>query len=453
MGRRLVSVKGRIDGGPVAGGSGYELKIYDDEALAVPSTLYARSAGAVNQPNPMKPNAGMQSALLADRVAGDAFVTVNDVTGFQVGDLVPIYDGANTVYKVITIITPATRRLDLDQTLGFNFTVANGTLIGNEDMTGHMWFYVDDATDKFAQPKEVASGRLLPPLLFPVRVPTSAVEVAEEGTLVGTRPRINFIGGTITAVDNAGANRVDVTVAAAPDNASFVTTASEAGLSNEKVLGTTVIMAGTNAGRPAASLSGLLYVTTDSPITIQRDNGASWLAAGFQNPMTTAEDLIKGGASGAQARLAVGSNDFILSVIAGVVGWRYPVLASASAALGSDLTTFTNGTWQDGPSISCAAGTWILIGHAQLHVGGQNFMCARMGDGTTHVASGQYGGQTSTSTGESNVAFVAIVTPGSTTTYKLQFTGSTGGGGVVRAAIVDNGSGNNATRIAGLRIA
>src|SRR5437868_4363707 len=98
MARRLVSIKGRIDGGPVAGGSNYELRIYDDEALTTLSTLYARSAGGVNQPNGagagacMRPNAGANSPLALDRAAGDAFVTVNDVSDFQVGDLVNIYD-------------------------------------------------------------------------------------------------------------------------------------------------------------------------------------------------------------------------------------------------------------------------------------------------------------------------------------------------------------------------
>lgn len=38
------------------------------------------------------------------------------------------------------------------------------------------------------------------------------VEVADEGSLVGTRPRINFIGAGVTAVDVAASDRVDVTI-------------------------------------------------------------------------------------------------------------------------------------------------------------------------------------------------------------------------------------------------
>ncbi|MDM0041887.1 hypothetical protein QTI05_22795 [Variovorax sp. J22R193] len=44
-------------------------------------------------------------------------------------------------------------------------------------------------------------------------------------------------------------------------------------------------------------------------------------AVALTNPMTTAEDIIKGGASGVPARLAAGSNGQVLSVVAGAVAW------------------------------------------------------------------------------------------------------------------------------------
>lgn len=53
-----------------------------------------------------------------------------------------------------------------------------------------------------------------------------AVEVAKAGTLISTRPRINLIQGsnvTLTVADNPGANRADVTIAAAAGAASGVT--------------------------------------------------------------------------------------------------------------------------------------------------------------------------------------------------------------------------------------
>jgi hypothetical protein len=43
----------------------------------------------------------------------------------------------------------------------------------------------------------------------------SSIIVEDEGLVVGTRPILNFIGASVTAVDNPGLNRVDVTIVAA----------------------------------------------------------------------------------------------------------------------------------------------------------------------------------------------------------------------------------------------
>lgn len=227
MARRLVSVMVPTEGGPRAGGSGTEVRFYDDEALTTLSTPYQRATGAGTQPNGsgagacLRPNAGANSALLADRLAGDAFVTVVDVTNFQVGDLVPVQDAVNTVYRVITIITPATKRLDLDSALGFAFLAA-GTRVGNEDMKGHIWAYLDDVRDYHVQVKDIASGRLLPPVSIPVRTPTTTIDVQDEGTTVGSRGKLNFIGPDVTAVDNPGQVRVDVTIQGVPVGATYL---------------------------------------------------------------------------------------------------------------------------------------------------------------------------------------------------------------------------------------
>jgi hypothetical protein len=70
------------------------------------------------------------------------------------------------------------------------------------------------------------------------------------------------------------------------------------------------------------------------------------------NPMTTAEDIIVGGASGAPARLGVGSNGDVLTVSGGSVGWAAPsgggglVLISsqtlASAATNIDFSSISS---------------------------------------------------------------------------------------------------------------
>jgi hypothetical protein len=59
--------------------------------------------------------------------------------------------------------------------------------------------------------------------------------------------------------------------------APFITTAAAAGLSNEFVLGTQIIMKGTLAARPAASINGRLYYVTDTgSARLTRDTGSAW---------------------------------------------------------------------------------------------------------------------------------------------------------------------------------
>lgn len=65
----------------------------------------------------------------------------------------------------------------------------------------------------------------------------------------------------------------------APTTADYVTGSAQAGLSAELVLGTAVIMAGTEAARPAAALAGRLYFATDTT-RIFRDTGAGWTTIG-----------------------------------------------------------------------------------------------------------------------------------------------------------------------------
>lgn len=244
MGRRLISVMTPKRGGPRAGGSNWEVRFYDDPGRVTLSTVYRRETGAGTQPNGagagacLKPNTGWNTALLADRLAGDAFVTVVDVGTFQVGDSIPIFDGVNSVDKIITAITPATKRLDLDETLGFAFAAAN-TKVGSEDVQGHVWGYLDDASDKYVQVKDISSGRLLPIVGIPSKVPATTIELQEEGVAVSTRGKVNFIGAGVTVADDVANVRANVTIDAAPSAADYLVGTAQAGLSAEIVVGAT----------------------------------------------------------------------------------------------------------------------------------------------------------------------------------------------------------------------
>lgn len=52
-------------------------------------------------------------------------------------------------------------------------------------------------------------------------------------------------------------------------------------------------------------------------------SGSAWaaLATGMSNPMTTSQDLIVGGSSGTPGRLAIGTNGYVLTAVAGAVAW------------------------------------------------------------------------------------------------------------------------------------
>lgn len=116
----------------------------------------------------------------------------------------------------------------------------------------------------------------------------------------------------------------------APTAAPYVTTAADAGLSAEVVLGTGVIMAGVASSLPAASIAGRLYYETDTG-RLKRDNGATWDQISI-NPSVLAT----------QAILNPSGN------------------VSISSA----------NTWFDVLSLSVPAGTWDITAQALLYGNG-----------------------------------------------------------------------------------
>jgi hypothetical protein len=62
----------------------------------------------------------------------------------------------------------------------------------------------------------------------------------------------------------------------APIDASYITTTSEPKLTNEKVLGSEIIMRGPAASRPSPGIPGRLYIENDGDQRTLRDAGSSW---------------------------------------------------------------------------------------------------------------------------------------------------------------------------------
>jgi len=86
-------------------------------------------------------------------------------------------------------------------------------------------------------------------------------------------------------LQRSGANVVGAAGGGAPANASYVTENAEAGLADERVLGTTVITTTTEALRQAAASAGRLFLPSDG-FYVERDTGAAWAPWGPIFPMT-----------------------------------------------------------------------------------------------------------------------------------------------------------------------
>lgn len=209
---RIPVVYRAIDeAGNATGGSPQQVRIYDDFACTVPSVVTDDSAGGTTIAQPLVPNAGTYTTLAVTTAAVDTTITVVSTTGFAVGQLITIYDPTNTVYRFIRAILSGPPRLTLESAVGFIFSTTN-TQVGNLDQVGVVGGWVLDTSHHYSQVTDVASGRKGPPQLISAIIGSANVAVLEEGAGGGTRPTINFIGTPVTAVDNPGASRIDVTI-------------------------------------------------------------------------------------------------------------------------------------------------------------------------------------------------------------------------------------------------
>jgi hypothetical protein len=129
-------------------------------------------------------------------------------------------------------------------------------------------------------------------------------------------------------------------------------------------------------------------------------------------------------------------------------------LASASNALSADVVMTNAGTWYDGPSISLAAGTWMIDSCVTVQKGavsGVGDLSARITNGTTHYASSEATWNTR-SASMTSISLSTRITLASTTTIKVQAV-STFAASAIKAATIYQASGNNASNINAVRVA
>lgn len=127
-------------------------------------------------------------------------------------------------------------------------------------------------------------------------------------------------------------------------------------------------------------------------------------------------------------------------------------LSQQSAFASTDVAMTSANTWYDGPSLSLAAGTWLVFASANVGRTGTTAgnYDLRISTGTTHYASvQQYHASVANNWAALSCNGVAVLA--ATTTIKLQVAGTVAGD-VLKAATPNNASGNNATGLIALRV-
>lgn len=110
-------------------------------------------------------------------------------------------------------------------------------------------------------------------------------------------------------VDDEGYLKVSLAMADI-SGAPFVTTAADGDLTAETVLGTGIIMSGTNAARPSALVAGRIYFETDT-LKLFRDSGSAWEEISVRE----ADELKATGATDDYVLTADGANECAFEVI------------------------------------------------------------------------------------------------------------------------------------------
>ncbi len=160
-----------------------------------------------------------------------------------------------------------------------------------------------------------------------------------------------------------------------------------------------------------------------------------------------------------QAKLTSGTNIKTINgttlLGSGDVSITSGAITNAEALLGADVQLTTSNTWYDGPSVSLAAGTWLVTGHITFWRTATTATTwfGRITDGTNHHASSQMYTASLAGIG-GNVSLNAVIVLTGTTTIKLQGTTNAGATAcLMKAATTANGSGNNATIITAIKLA
>ncbi|MCY1521355.1 hypothetical protein D9M68_561660 [compost metagenome] len=148
------------------------------------------------------------------------------------------------------------------------------------------------------------------------------------------KTKLNGIAAGATANDTDAnlKNRANHTGSQSISTVSGLQSALDGKLANPMTTAGDLILGGA-AGAPTR----LPIASTDGYVLTRVAGAVAWAAAtgGMSNPMTGVGDLIIGGASGAPARLAPGTNGYVLTLVSGSPAWQ------AASGGGGGLTNLT----------------------------------------------------------------------------------------------------------------
>lgn len=266
--------------------------------------------------------------------------------------------------------------------------------------------------------------------LLDVSFEPGGIGFANNGSLVRTRPVLNFVNGggvTWSLTDDPTDDKMDVA-------ASIGTTVSSVGV--------TAPLTTTGGSTPTLALT--------TPLAPQY-GGTGVDASGF----TTGEVL--GFKSGAFAGAAPSSDGLVLisdSAAASGLAWSTPSVAAGFAIvadyLSADVTIVNINTYYDGPSVALTAGTWLLWGSVDcLDTVNAAFFTARLWDGITVVSEGEITNANGSWPG--SIALTGSVVLTGSATYKISVANATDGSS--RSKILQTANHNGTTGRASYLIA
>lgn len=167
-------------------------------------------------------------------------------------------------------------------------------------------------------------------------------------------------------------------------------------------------------------------------------------------------DLAAATGADAASKLTVGANDTVLMAASGQstgLKWSYPVLTVSENFITSDVSVSSADTFFDGPSLSLAAGTYVLWGNLLVKSTVAGHWEVKLWDGASavyHTAENY----ALTNGATYNIPVFGTAVLGGTTTIKISGARNAGSGThtILDAAQV-NGTADKGTHLVALRIA